>query len=261
MPCHRVSLERFSITLATLVAAGLLRAGAPAAIAAGLPVTPSTTQEWGSEVVRVTADSPGTVAVGPDGATMESGSGSGGGSGTSAWRGGAGAAPADTDAATDYCLELDLADASSGPYRLRFHFDTSGGSSTSRANRARGAAPAAAPGPAARTAAATGAIAPRRAPASPAARRRRRVSPLDTSLSLSFALATTADASALTTGDLGLVAAIYDADDNLVAADDGAGGRISATLPAGSYTLVISGGDQLAGSSAVMADSGTCSGD
>lgn len=216
-----------SITItAVALAAGIT---APAS-AASRPVVPNDTQEWGNDKVRVAATQPATMSVGPSGGSMESSDGSG--TSSSSLRRGAGAAPADgTTLSVDYCVEIDLADASSGPYRLRFHVDGSGGDSSSSA-----------PG---RTAA--------------AAHRRvgRGNRPLTGELTLTFNLSTAADAWVTTTGNSGLAGAIYDADSDLVAGDDDSG-RIAVSLAAGDYSLLLTGTD-LTGTFTALADQGTCS--
>ncbi len=214
-------------TLSVALAAGFT-VPAPAA-AAGRPVVPNDTDQWGNDKIRVAATAPATLSVGASGATMQSTSDSG--SGTSSLHGGAGALPADgTAPSVDYCVELDLADASSGPYRLRFHVDGAGGDSTSSA-----------PG--------------RLSAASRSAVRRRL--PLTGGVTLTFNLSTAADTWVTTTGDAALLGAIYDGNANLVAGDD-SGGRIAASLPAGDYSLLLQGTDQLTGTFTAMADQGTC---
>jgi hypothetical protein len=228
---YQVAAEKLFIPVCAVVVAILSHA---AAAASGLPVRPSDTQEWGNEVVHLAAESPGTIAVGPGGATLQGG-GSGSGFGTSSVPGRFGSAtPADTATTADYCFEIDLTDGSSGPYRLRFYLSSSGGSTSSAAPHGeRGRA----------------------------SHRRRGMRPQDDSASLAFDLATSADASALTTGDLGLIGTLYNSNDDLVASDDSSGDRISTSLPSGDYTLVLSGSDLLANAYTVVADSGTCADD
>jgi hypothetical protein len=221
--------RKISIAVAAAVLAVCLT-GAAGAVTQ--PVTPATTQEWSIDIVRITASDPGTVSVGPSGAAMENGSGGSGSGTSSASRRRPGAKPADTSSAADYCLELDLADNSSGPYRVRFFFaDGSGGDSSSAIQRGRGVR--------------RGSL-------------RHRAAPQDDTLSLTFQLDTSADGTVSTGGDTGLIGAIYDASDDLVASDDDSGDRIAATLASGSYTLVLSGGDLLAGDYFVVADQATC---
>ena len=193
------------------------------------PVVPDTTTEWGNEVVRVTDDGGGSMTVGSAGASMDAGSS---GSEAAARRRAAGLKPADTAPTVDYCIDLTLTNHSSGPYRVRFHFDADGGDTMA---------------------------AKLRSAASRSALGRRRVSPLDSgAISVSFTLDTSADGAATTAGDSGLVGTLYDNTDTLVAADDGLGGHISTSLAAGTYTLVIEGGDSFVGTYSAMADQGTC---
>ncbi|HLX06737.1 MAG TPA: hypothetical protein VKY89_02625, partial [Thermoanaerobaculia bacterium] len=121
-------------------------------------------------------------------------------------------------------------------YRLRFHVEGASGDSSSSA-----------PG--------------RTAKASRRAKGQRR-QPRPTDVTLSFDLSTAADAYVTTTGDSGLLGAIYDADDNLIASDDSGGGRITAaSLAAGDYSLVLDGSDDLTGNFTVTADQASCSDD
>jgi hypothetical protein len=226
---HTVVSQKVSIALAAAVLAAAF-ATAAAAATHPRPVTPNDTQEWGNEIVRVTADDPGSLSVGPSGASLQTGSD--GGSDTSSLHGAPGAAPADINTTADYCLEFDLADSSSGPYRVSFFFDTSGGDSESAVRRSH--------------------VVKRKSAL-------RRAKPQDdTTLTLTFELDTNADGTVITTGDSDLLGAIYDADDDLVGADDDSGDRISATLATGSYTLVLSGGDELGGAYVVTAGLGSC---
>jgi hypothetical protein len=218
----------FITIMAVTLAAGLT---APAlAAAAAQPVIPNDTQEWGNDKIRVAATQPATLSVSPSGGSMQSSSGSG--ASGSSLRGGAGSVPADgTQLSVDYCVELALTDGSSGPYRLRFHVDGAGGTSTSLA------------------------------PGRPAAASYRPVAgrhlPFSGNVTLTFDLATAADAWVTTTGNAGLSGAIYDATAQLVAGD-GSGGRIAASLPTGDYSLVLQGTSQLTGTFTATADQGTC---
>jgi hypothetical protein len=78
------------------------------------------------------------------------------------------------------------------------------------------------------------------------------------SVSVAFDLATNVDTWATTAGDASLAGALYDANGVLVAGDDGSGGRVSTSLPAGQYSLVLGGGAALAGTYVVTADQGSC---
>jgi hypothetical protein len=186
-----------SITIATVaLAAGLtLPVPATAAVAAA-PVVPNDTQEWGNDKIRASATVPATSSVGPSGSTIQSPSSSAPASGTVL--------------SVDYCVQLTLVDGSSGPYRLRFHVDGLGGTSSSSGN-----------------------------------------------VTLSFNLATAADTQVTTTGNAALSGSIFDANAHLVAGDTTAG-RIAASLPAGTYSLLLLGPSQLTGAFTVMHDQGTC---
>ncbi len=232
MYLHLVSNRKVSIALAGALLTASLTAAAHAAVRP--PVKPADTEEWGNGIIRVTSTDPGTVAVGPSGAMMANTPGGGGSDTSSLSRRLSRMRPADTAPTADYCVELDLTDDSSGPYRVQLYLDSGSGDSMSAVRRPHGARHLVA---------------------------RRNASTQDTTLSLTFDLDTTADGTVSTTGDVGLVGAIYDASDDLVASDDDSGDRISASLASGSYTLVIQGGDQLADDYVVTADQGTCGDD
>jgi hypothetical protein len=212
-----VLARNLSMTItAVALAAGF---SAPAlASPASRQASPNDTQEWGNDKVRVAVSAPSSLSVGPSGGTLQSSS------------------TTDDTSTVDYCVEIDLVDASSGPYRLRFHVEGASGDSSSSA-----------PG--------------RTAKASRRAKGQRR-QPRPTDVTLSFDLSTAADAYVTTTGDSGLLGAIYDADDNLIASDDSGGGRITAaSLAAGDYSLVLDGSDDLTGNFTVTADQASCSDD
>jgi hypothetical protein len=222
-------------SLSTTIIAVTLAAGfsAPAlASPASRNVAPNDTQEWGNDKVRVAVSGPATLSVGPSGGSVQSSSGAG--ASGSSLQGSNGSAPAaDTQLSVDYCVELDLTDGSSGPYRLRFHVDGAGGTTSSSA-----------PG---HTTAAS-----RRSTA------RVRL-PMAATVTLTFNLATAADAWVTTTGDLGLIGAIYDANGQLVAGDGSSGRIAAAALAAGDYSLLLQGGNLLTGGFTVMADQASCS--
>ncbi len=232
MRLRLVHHQKVSFAIAAAVLAASLTTAATAATRR--PVAPADTQEWGNDIIRVSSADPGTAAVGPSGASIASTSG-GGDDMSAVHRRTPGARTADTTPTADYCLELDLSDDSSGPYVVQLYLDTSDDESTAAVRR--------------------------RARSAKRLATLHHTSPQDDTLSLTFNLDTTAAGTVLTTGDIGLIGAIYDGDDTLVASDDDSGDRISASLASGSYTLVIQGGDQLAGDYVVTASQGTCSDD
>lgn len=197
--------------LAVALAAGFT-APAPASAAPHRAV-PDDTPVYGRDKIHLSSALSSTMSVGPSGGTLSSSS-------------------SGSDLSVDYCVELDLTDDSSGPYRLTFHVDGAGGDSPSSAPRH---------------------------PITAAWRRATRHGhlPLDGGVTLTFELDTAADAWMTTTGDTDLLGAIYDDSSTLVAADDGSG-RIAVTLPAGTYTFLIQGSDALTGDFTASADLGTC---
>lgn len=188
------------------------------------------TQEWGSDVVRIRAAQPGTLAVGPGGAGVEVAQDTE----TEEAKYVPGMHPvAGKDeelSAVDYCFELAPTLTMDGPYRIKFHF--LGGTFPSPA-KARPAAhphhPSGGPHP---------------------------LLQADTTASLTFDIQTLVATNASSGGDASLSGAVYDDEDSLVASDGEE--RLSTSLAAGDYTLVIEGGDQLTGTYQVTADQGTC---
>jgi hypothetical protein len=184
---------------------------------------PRDTPEWGTDVVRVTASQPGTLDVGPSGGGMEASGGSG--DLASAARA---ARPRDTPLSVDYCVDLGPTDDSSGPYRVFFHLDTGGGDDDSSAKGVRRSK----------------------------LHHRQPVHTTDVA-NLSFEIDTAVEMAVDTTGGDAFLGAIYDNTDTLVASDTDADDRLSVTLAAGTYTLVITG-DGLSGDYVGQAGVGTC---
>ncbi len=204
--------------------------------AATRPGKAASTQEWGSDVVRIRAAQPSALAVGPAGSDLQ-------------------VAPADDEessvylpkqpqptgarpvtgkdtvlAPVDYCLELTPSEGTDGPYRLQFHF--LGGETEAAANRPTGPAHKQPPG-------------------------RHALVQATTTASLTFDFETNVDGTISSGGDVSLVGAFYDGEDELVASDDEES-RLSTSLSAGEYSFVIQGDDQLTGSYQMTADQGTC---
>ena len=208
------------------------------AVGAGAATRPgkaASTQEWGSDVVRIRAAQPSALAVGPAGSDLQ-------------------VAPEDDEesavylpkrpqptgtrpvtgkdtvlAPVDYCLELTPSEGTDGPYRLQFHF--LGGETEASANRPAG---------------------PGRKPSGHHA-----LVQATTTASLTFDFESNIDGTISSGGDVSLVGAFYDGEDELVATDDEEG-RLSVLLSAGEYSFVIQGDDQLTGSYQMTADQGTC---
>jgi hypothetical protein len=132
-------------------------------------------------------------------------------------------------APVDYCLELTPSEGTDGPYRLQFHF--LGGETEASANRPAGAG---------------------RKPSGHHA-----LVQATTTASLTFDFESNIDGTISSGGDVSLVGAFYDGEDELVATDDEEG-RLSVLLSAGEYSFVIQGDDQLTGSYQMTADQGTC---
>jgi hypothetical protein len=232
MDLHLAPTQKIAIALAGIVLF-TCHTGAAAALTHS-PIRPNATQEWGNDVVHVTSADPDTVTIGPSGASLATSSG--GGDDDASVRRAARTRPRDEEVTVQYCVEIDLDDNSSGPYRVSFHFDDGGDDNESAIRGSKRAH----------------------------AQRvhvRHGLTPKDDSINVTFDLGTTADATAVTTGDTCIVGAIYDDTDTLVASDDGLGDHISTALAAGEYTLVLTGGDLLAGDYMVMADQGTCGDD